>query len=320
MNKGWKLFIGISVIMLFALIGGAGYLGWSLLDANKNSVVLAGPQVEPMVFTQTLDTTPKVEVPIAKPESQISVSEEGKIYVLALGIDTRGDDLSGRTDAMMVMSIDRKHDRLDLISIPRDSYVEIAGKGKYDKINHAFAYGGVEMAQKTVEGLLGVKMDHFVVFNFSSFMSVIDTLGGVEVEVPFNFTEQDSKGRHDAIKLTKGLHTLNGEQALAYARMRHQDPTGDIGRGERQQQVVQAVVSKLASFSSISKYTDIFNAVKGSMATDVSVFDLPNLSRYVASFGTIESHPLKGADEYIDDIYYYKLNQSSLEEVRNSLK
>lgn len=246
-----------------------------------------------------------------------SSKEDTKLNILVLGVDARQDDLTGRSDAMLVLSLDKTNDKMDILSIPRDSYVEIAGKGKYDKITHAFAYGGVDMARETVENLLDIEFDHYVVINFTSFTEIIDALGGVEIDVPFSFSEQNSKGVHDALRFTKGLQTLNGEEALAYARMRKQDPKGDIGRGERQQQVIEATLKKLTSISSVTKYTEVYKTVSKSINTDVGITDIPSLSSYVKAFSITENHTLKGSGMKLNGVYYYKLDDASLNEVKD---
>ncbi|WP_199620920.1 LCP family protein [Paenibacillus alkalitolerans] len=317
MSKGLKVFVTIALVVFALIIGGTGYIGWSLLDGNKPDDAPSQVRVVPPAETLTIDTTPKLEVPQIRTTDDIIESADGKMYILALGIDTRGDDFSGRTDTMIVISIDKANDRVDMISIPRDSYVQIAGKGIYDKINHSYAYGGIEMSKNTVENLLGVKFDHYVLFNFISFMKVVDAVGGVEVNVPYEFSYSDTKG--GVMKLTKGFQTLDAEHALAFTRMRYQDPKGDIGRTARQQLVVKAVINKLVN-SPVSRYISIYNAVKSSISTDVSVLDLPGLVGYVRNYETVEMHTLKGSALIIDAIYYYKLDNNGIDEIRDLLQ
>jgi LCP family protein required for cell wall assembly len=206
-----------------------------------------------------------------------------------------------------------------MLSIPRDSYVNIVGKGKQDKITHAYSFGGLDMATETVEELLEIDIDHHLVLNFSSFTSIIDTLGGIEVEVPFAFSEQNSKGVKNAITFEEGTHTLNGEEALAFARMRKQDPRGDIGRGERQQQVITAVVSKLLSIGSVPKYGSLFGEVKDGIDTDVNILDIPKLAPYLSTFSEINPVSLEGEGIKLNGIYYYQLNENTLYNAKQEL-
>lgn len=243
-----------------------------------------------------------------------------KMNILVLGVDARKDNLTGRSDTMMVLSLNKSTNTIRMLSIPRDSYVKIVGKGKYDKITHAYAFGGLEMAKATVEELLKIKIDHYVVLNFTSFINIIDALGGIEVEVPFSFSSQSYKNPHRVIYFEKGVQKLNGDEALAYARMRKKDPKGDIGRGERQQQVVKAVMDKALSISSVPKIIDIYKIVRKSMDTDVGLFDIPTLVPYMKSFKNTESISLRGSGEKIDGIYYYKLDEETLNKARELLK
>lgn len=256
------------------------------------------------------------DVEILKREAE---TVSGRLNLLLMGVDSRGDTITGRTDAMLVLSLDKEHGTMDILSIPRDSYVPIIGYNTNSKITHAFAYGGEKMAQDTVENLLNMQIDHYAVFNFTSFMKIIDDLGGIEVDVPYDFTEQNSKGKQNAIHFKKGKQTLSGEQALAYARMRHQDIKGDIGRGERQQQVVQATLDKLTSVDTIKNFKDIYKDTKKSIETDVSFTKILRLIPYIQDYD-ISNITLKGSDTYINGTYYYKLDKTSLEDAKKQLK
>lgn len=243
-----------------------------------------------------------------------------RINVLLMGLDTREDDLTGRADTLMVFSFNQATGQVDMVSIPRDFYTEIIGKGKKDKINHAYAFGGEEMTIDTVENLLGIEIDHHVVFNFQGFKRVIDALGGIEVDVPFDFSEQNSKGEKNALHFKQGVQTLDGEEALAYARMRKQDPKGDIGRGERQQQVIQATIKEMKNSQSIGTYIDLFTAVSSSMTTDVGISDLPTLVPKVNKVEGFNSISLQGEGTYINGIYYMLPNEQHLEQVKAQLQ
>lgn len=243
-----------------------------------------------------------------------------RLNILLMGLDSREDDLVGRTDTLMLFSFNQATGEVDMVSIPRDMYVDIVGKGFKDKINHSFAFGGKDMTIATVEKFLGVEIDHHVVFNFQGFMSIIDALGGIEVDVPFAFTEQDSNGKHHAIKFNKGVQTLKGEEALAYARMRKQDPKGDVGRGERQQQIIKATIEELKQMQSIGTYINVFNAVNSSMSTDVGIGDIPSLVPKVQNIKSFNSISLQGEGTSIRGIYYMLPNEAHLTEVKTLLQ
>ena len=132
-----------------------------------------------------------------------------------------------------------------LISIPRDSYVPIPGHGS-NKINAAFAFGGAKLLEATVEGVTGIHVDGYVEIGFGGFASVVDSLGGVNVCVPFDMKDKDA-----AINLKKGCQTLDGATALGYVRARKSDPRGDIGRAERQRQFLGAIMKKAVTPSTV---------------------------------------------------------------------
>src|SRR5699024_2585810 len=131
--------------------------------------------------------------------------------------------------------------------------------GYETKINHAHAFGQEQAVIDTIEGLLEIPIDYWVRVNFDSFIDVVDALDGVTVDVPYEFTEQDSKDRANAIHLYPGVQELDGEQALALARTRKLD--NDIERGKRQQEVLKAIIDRTISLKSIMKLEDVVEAV-----------------------------------------------------------
>ena len=161
--------------------------------------------------------------------------------LLIMGIeDYATDGQNGRTDSLMFATVNPKTQKISLMSIPRDSRVPIVGKNKEDKINAAHAYGGEEMAIKTVEGFLKVPVDHYLKIDFQGFKGIVDAVGGVTVDVPFDFGSVQT-WITTKIEFKQGQQELNGEEALAYVRMRKQDPNGDYGRAARQRQLLAAV-------------------------------------------------------------------------------
>lgn len=253
-------------------------------------------------------------------DSNIKVNpKKDNIAILFLGVDdsdVRGFQDGSRTDAMMLATFNAKEKSVKMLSIPRDSYVFIPSKGVNSKINHAHAWGGVKSSIETVEQLLGIDIHYYVKMNFNAFIEVVDALNGIKVEVPYEVTEFNSKDEHDQIHLKPGLQHLNGEEALALARTRKLD--NDIERGKRQQEIVKAIIKKSLSVSSITKYTDVMEAVGDNMALNISFNELTAFFNY-ATAGTnleIDSLNIEGEDMYINGAYYYKLNKQSLEETK----
>ncbi len=243
--------------------------------------------------------------------------------VLFIGVDdseSRNFQDSTRSDALILATFNKEDKSVKLVSIPRDSYVYVPEKEGYTKINHAYALNGASSTVETVENLLDIPIDYYVRMNFYAFIDVIDEMGGIEVEVPYELYEKDSTDRHQAIHLEEGIQTLNGEEALAFVRTRKLD--NDMERGKRQQQVMEAVMKKVTSASSLTKYANIIEAIGKNMKTNLTFSQMQSFIAYAITNSdmTIESIQLQGEDSYIDDIYYYELNEEALEETKNSLK
>ncbi|MHC0037876.1 LCP family protein [Pseudoneobacillus sp. C159] len=244
------------------------------------------------------------------------------ITVLFAGLDEskkRGTPAL-RTDALMLATFNQEQKSVKLLSIPRDTYVYIPSKGRQDKINHAYGKGGIASTIETVEELLDIPVDYYVKMNFEAFIDVVEALGGVDVNVTKAIDEMDSKDRHHAIKLQPGFQSLNGEEALAYARTRKID--SDIERGKRQQEVIKAIIAKASSAKSITKYDNVIEAVGENMETDLSFSDMKTFIDYATAGNklNVDSLSLEGSSMRISGIYYYQLDQSSLEEVKSTLK
>ncbi|MDN3019017.1 LCP family protein [Paenibacillus sp. BSR1-1] len=261
---------------------------------------------------------------VSKRATQVD-PEKDNISILLIGVDESesrkkqyGDAV--RSDALLVATLNKKEKSVKLLSIPRDSYVYIPDKDKYDKITHAHAYGGPKYTIDTVQELLDIPIDYYVKVNFYAFIDVVNALDGIDVDVPYAISEKDSEDHHNAIRLKPGLQTLTGEQALALARTRHKD--SDVMRGMRQQEIIKAIFKKALSLGSITKHADMIEAVGDNMQTNMSFNDMKSLMDYgLAGSGLkIDTLNLKGADEYINRIYYYKLDDASLEETKSILK
>jgi LCP family protein required for cell wall assembly len=185
---------------------------------------------------------------------------DGALNILMLGSDSRDPDANAngpsqwRTDTMIIMHIPASHDKAYLISLPRDLYVHIpkSADGKYGntmaKINASYAWGGLPLTVRTVEGFTGVRMDHVVMIDFGGFKQIIDALGGIDMNV-----EQTIKSIHKPFRtFKKGTNHFNGEEALDYVRQRYQFPDADFARMRHQQQMMKAVMDKAASSGTLT--------------------------------------------------------------------
>ncbi|WP_339251429.1 LCP family protein [Sporosarcina sp. FSL W8-0480] len=242
------------------------------------------------------------------------------VSILLIGVDETDvrHEARGRSDALLVATFNVEEKSVKLLSIPRDSYVYIP-KVKYkDRINHAHAFGGTHAAIETVEELLDIPIDYYVKMNFNAFIEVVDALGGIEVEVPYNRLEKDENDKN-TIQLVKGVHTLDGRHALALARTRKLD--SDLERGKRQQMILQAIIKEMASVKSIGKYGDVIEAVGDNMKTDMTFNEMTSFWEYAkGGMPKIDTINLKGTDDYSRGPYYYQLDQADLENVRQLLQ
>ncbi|PWW29436.1 LytR family transcriptional attenuator [Cytobacillus oceanisediminis] len=265
-------------------------------------------------------------VPIERESSKRETKADphiDNISILFAGIDDsdkRNFSDASRTDALMLATFNDKQKSVKLLSIPRDSYVYIPNKGYDDKINHAYGKGGIASTIETVEELFDIPVDYYVNMNFNAFIDIVDALGGIEAEVPYALSEQDSQDRANAINLEPGIQELNGEEALALARTRKLD--NDIERGKRQQEILKAIMNKAVSVKSVTRYSDVIEAVGDNMKTDLSFSEMKSFIDY-ATAGTglsVETLNLPGQDSYINGIYYYQLDDAGLEDIKITLK
>ncbi|MEG0385444.1 LCP family protein [Solibacillus cecembensis] len=253
------------------------------------------------------------ELPASR-EVVVNVDLGDPFSVLILGVDERQGD-QGRSDTMIVLTVNPTLETTKLLSIPRDTYTEIIGKNIQDKINHAYAFGGVEMSVKTVEHLLDIPIDYVAKINMESFVELIDIVGDISVENKLDF---DYEGQH----FQKGLLQLDGESALKYVRMRYDDPEGDFGRQNRQKQIIQGVMQNSLHVNTIVNYKSILKTLENHVETNVMLDEMLAMRKnYSNSFKNIEQHYLiDGTGKKMNGIYYYLLNDTELELLQETLK
>ena len=239
-------------------------------------------------------------------------ASEDKLYILLVGSDENEGILgSGRADTIIAASLDIKTKDLFFISIPRDSYVAIEGYG-HDKINHAYAYGGIDLLKQTVEELLNVPIDYYVLIDFAGFEDVIDALGGVEIEVDKRMYYQTYDG---LIDIEAGVQRLDGEKALQYVRFRA-DSLGDITRVSRQQTLMKAIVTEFVENDGYWKLPQLLPAINRAVETDLSTLDMIRLAFLAADVDleTLESATLDGDFMLLNDISYWQIDEAALQE------
>lgn len=299
----WKILL---VVLILLLAFGGGYI-YYLFHSGKKAAENA--------YVENSRTKSELRDESVQPLTD-------NISIMIVGIDdsekrSQGEGNS-RSDALLVATLNNKDKSIKLVSIPRDSYVYIPTVGYKDKITHAHAYGGIDATRETVEGLLNVPIDYYFRVNFDAFIEIVDALGGVTVDVPYEINELDENDKR-TVHLMPGTQEVNGREALALARTRHQD--SDVERGKRQQMILEAIASKATSVTSFTKYDKVLAAVGNNMQTDMTFDEMKSLFAYLQNgMPNIDSLSLKGSDDMSSGIYYYLLQDDSLLETRQTLQ
>ncbi|MCC2326257.1 MULTISPECIES: polyisoprenyl-teichoic acid--peptidoglycan teichoic acid transferase TagU [Bacillus] len=282
-------------------------------------LVIAGGVYAYTVYSNVSNALNTVHKPLDRDKSdkrdkKVEIADNKPISILLMGVDQE-DNGTGRSDSLMLFTLNPKTKSMKITSIPRDSYTEIVGKGKKDKINHAYAFGGIDMSVKTVENFLNVPVDHYIEVNMAGFKDIVDAVGGVDVNNDLEFT---SRNQHFA----KGNIHLNGETALKYTRMRYEDPRGDFGRQMRQRQVIQAVIKKGASVSSLANYGDVLKAIEKNVKTSLTqdqMFDIQK--NYKDCMENSEEIQIPGdGHKAADGIWYYYVPDAAKQDITNKLR
>lgn len=255
-----------------------------------------------------------IESDIQQHKAAQPIDLDGRTTIMLMGVDQREDDV-GRSDTLMVVSLDPETDQISLLSIPRDTRVKIKRHG-FDKINAAYAYGGERLSQSTVENFLGIDIDHYVIVDTNSFARLIDAFGGVDIDVEQRMEYEDPWDDNGGlvIDLKPGLQHMDGATAITYVRYR--DEEGDAGRIRRQQNFIQACADKLSSPSIVTKLPDVIREASRAIDTDLSVTDMLALAgALVQSDEEIKTGIVPGRWLYIDGVNYLVPNIERLGEI-----
>ncbi|GBF35371.1 cell envelope-associated transcriptional attenuator [Desulfocucumis palustris] len=202
---------------------------------------------------------------------------QGRKNILLLGMDARQGETKARTDTMMLASIDTEKNQLAVVSIPRDTRVEIPGHGM-EKINSTTLYGGPELAMETVSKLVGVRVEDYVITNYDGFKEIIDALGGVSMDVEkrmYHYDPQD--GGIYTIDLQPGVQRLDGEKALQFVRYRGYE-LGDISRTEYQQKFLTALAKEVMQAGTVLKLPKLLPKINDAVATNINLTDMVKLA------------------------------------------
>lgn len=228
-----------------------------------------------------------------------------KKNIVVLGVDERPEEYDkGRSDTLFVVMFDAAKKHASLLSIPRDTRVRIPGHG-WDKINHAYAYGGRELTQKTTEEFLGVRINNYVMVNFKSFIGLVDAIGGVDIDVEEDMYYKDTWDGF-TVDIKKGKQHMDGKTAIQYVRYR--DEEGDIGRVRRQQRFLMSAYEKIASADMLLKVPGLAKQLTGMVKTDLPLKDMISLGKVLHSMVKekgLAVATVPGEGRYIDEISYY---------------
>ena len=267
---------------------------------------------------------------IKKKNNNSAKQVDSKVFNIYIsGIDTYGSiSTVSRSDVNIIMTVNMNTHKILLTTTPRDAYVKIpdGGADQYDKLTHAGIYG-VETSEKTLENLYGIKIDYYARINFTSFLKLIDQLGGVTVHNDQAFTSL-----HGKFDFPVGDIQMNSEQALGFVRERYSLDGGDNDRGKNQEKVISAIVNKLASLKSVSNFTSIVNNLQDSVQTNMSLDTINALANTQLDSGskfTVTSQAVTGTGStgqltsYAmpnSSLYMMKLDDSSVESASQAIK
>lgn len=257
-KRGKKL--KIVLVTLLALIAAALIaFGFYVNSLNQQMALKNKEEAEKLAKTLAKDT-----------------DDSKPFYMLVLGSDARKGDKASRSDVITLIRVDEKKGTLDLISIPRDTAINM-GSHDVQKINAAYAIGGAAYAVQTVSEFAGVPITHFVEVNFEDLIRIVDEIGGITVNLPEGFNEL-------GVKLDAGTQTLNGEQALAFARERHQFKGGDFSRAQSQRIVMTAIIKKILK-TPAQDLPGVISKLASSISTDMNIADVVQLAESYQSRG-----------------------------------
>jgi len=240
--------------------------------------------------------------------------ETGRINLLLVGLDeVPGEDFN-RSDSIAFVSIDIDDKVVRMLSLPRDTRVQIPDRG-WQKLNHAYAYGGVDLLKTTLVNYLGVPIPYHVIVNLDSFPELVDLIGGVTINVPKRLRYTDKAGGVH-IDIPAGEQHMDGKTALGYVRFRH-DALGDIGRVERQQVFMMAVFRKMKDPSMITKVPELIRQSLRLVKTNLTLSQAVQLASYLKDLDPSRTvfRTLPGKSAYISGISYWLGELSSISEI-----
>ncbi|SDD46985.1 LCP family protein [Sporomusa acidovorans] len=300
----WKkiLFIIISLTTVIITVGG----------------IAAYAFVSKVQVPATESKQPSLPVPLVTINEP---AEKNRINILLFGLDDGDPDNPGsprRSDTMMVASLNPADKTVNILSIPRDSKVNIPGRPGFDKITHAFFYGGPSLAVRTVEENFHIPINYYITIDWKAFIRVVDILGGVNLNVE-NDMNYDDPYENLSIHLNKGYQHLNGKQSGEYVRYRH-DELGDIGRVQRQENFLKALSSQMLQAGTILKLPALITTIGQYIQTDMNMYTMAKIANLLKDMKAdfLYCQMVPGDFATIDELSYWLPDMAELQKIVNS--
>lgn len=300
MNTLKKWGIGVGLVIAALLIIGGGLMAKVYLDAKD-----------------VVDNTyQKADVKSKRVTGRVSLEKKKPFSVLILGVDTGtyNRTYQGRSDTMMVATVNPKTNTTTLTSLPRDTKIPIAGHGTENKLNAAYAYGDVSLTMDTIQNYLNIPIDYYIEMNMKGIEELTGAVGPIKVNNPFAFTNETQHYAKGEIELTES-------NVLKFSRMRYSDPNGDYGRQKRQRSVVTALSKNIASINGITNYKSILSAVEDSTKTNLKFSDIKTIATdYRSAVDTIKDVQLQGQTQMINGASYEVVPEEQVTRVSNMIR
>lgn len=289
---------------------------WRILLAVLALLLVAGGVYAYMIL-QDVRTTVNEDLhesvaSIDNEETKQKVDNKDPINILLLGVDERENDV-GRSDTMIVMTLDPNNDQMQMVSIPRDTRAEIANDGRVTRINHAYAYGGSDMAVNTVENFLDIDLDYYIRVNMEGLSQVVDAVNGVTVQNDMTFTSGN-------YTFEEGELELDGQEALSYVRMRKNDPNGDLGRNERQREVITGIIDKGASLDAVNKVGNVMDVLGDNVSTNMQFSDMRRLAtNYSSARKNTSTYQMSGDGRMVNGMYLIFMSDAEIQNTHDMI-
>ncbi|NVY96212.1 LCP family protein [Lactobacillus sp. DCY120] len=301
---------------------------WRWLGVIVLLFLFAGGSYAWYIYHNVKTTADGTYIPLNKSEEektkdQSNLKNKKPLSILIMGTDTGAlgrTEARGRTDTLILMTVNPQTKKTTMTSIPRDTMAQMMGsKGiNIQKINAAYSLGGADESVKSVSTLLNVPIQQYAVINMGGLEKIVDAVGGVDIDVPFSFKSEQDHYKH---QFTKGKMHLDGSAALAYVRMRYEDPRGDYGRAQRQRQVITAILEAAPSMNTLSHFKTLTEQVKGNFRTSLSFEDMIKLyQNYRPATAKIEQDFVQGVGAYLNGSSYQIASTPELQRVSKKIR